>query len=402
MISLEIPFHNPETYLQLVHINPIRMGLARAGAAYLYQLDTNGSVTFVTKVTAPDKAVDDRFGWSVSQSGNILAVGATRSDPDGLHNAGAVYLYRLEANGSATYLTKVTAPDQTVYDNFGYSVSQYGNILAVGAFNSALDGVSKAGAAYLHQLESNGSVTFLTKVTAPDKGVEDHFGNFVSLSGNHCFPFWCAVGLILTGYKMRELLTSVSIGIEWIGQFLTKVTARDKVATDFSDGPSRSLGNILAVGAKYSSPDGVDRAGGAAYLYQLESNGSVSFLTKVTAPDKAVDDHFGKSVSQYGNLLVVGARKSDPDGVSEAGAIYLYQLEANRTVTYLTKLTAPDKAVNDQFTGFPFRNREIFLLSVHGFPIRMACPMRELPTHLIFPLISVQTTCPPISMLSHL
>ena len=78
----------------------------------------------------------------------------------------------------------MTAPDQTVYDNFGYSVSQYGNILAVGAFNSALDGVSKAGAAYLYQLESNGSVTFLTKVTAPDKGVEDHFGNFVSLSGN--------------------------------------------------------------------------------------------------------------------------------------------------------------------------------------------------------------------------
>ena len=128
------------------------------------------------------------------------------------------------------------------------------------------------------------------------------------------------------------------------------MTARDKVATDFFGWSVSQSGNILAVGAKYSSPDGVDRAG-AAYLYQLESNGSVSFLTKVTAPDKAVDDHFGKSVSQYGNLLVVGAQKSDPDGVSEAGAIYLYQLEANRTATYLTKLTAPDKAVNDQF-GF--------------------------------------------------
>ena len=30
----------------------------------------------------------------------------------GLVNAGAAYLYQLEANGSATYLTKVTAPDK--------------------------------------------------------------------------------------------------------------------------------------------------------------------------------------------------------------------------------------------------------------------------------------------------
>ena len=161
-------------------------------------------------------------------------------------------------------------------------------------------------------------------MTAPDKGVEDHFGNFVSLSGNIL-----SVG---AGWSDPDGLQNARAAylyrLESNGSvsFLTKVTARDKVATDFFGWSVSQSGNILAVGAKYSSPDGVDRAG-AAYLYQLESNGSVSFLTKVTAPDKAVDDHFGKSVSQYGNLLVVGAQKSDPDGVSEAGAIYLYQLE---------------------------------------------------------------------------
>ena len=55
----------------------------------------------------------DRFGDSVSQSGNILAVGAIHADPGGNSNAGAAYIFQLEANGSATYLTKVTAPDGT-------------------------------------------------------------------------------------------------------------------------------------------------------------------------------------------------------------------------------------------------------------------------------------------------
>ena len=59
----------------------------------------------------------DYFGSSVSQSGNILAVGAYYADPGGLSDAGAAYLYRLEANGSATYLTKVTAPDGAASDS---------------------------------------------------------------------------------------------------------------------------------------------------------------------------------------------------------------------------------------------------------------------------------------------
>ena len=193
-------------------------------------------------MTAPDKAFNDQFGYSVSQSGNILAVGVYASDPDGLTSAGAAYLYQLEANGSATFLSKVTAPDKAVGDWFGYSVSQSGNILVFGAIYSNPDGLSDAGAAYLYQLESNGSATFLSKVTAPDKASSDWFGYSVSQSGN-----------------------------------------------------------ILAVGAQGSD------IGGAAYLYELEANGSATYLSKVTAPDKAAGYNFGYSVSQSGNILAVGA-----------------------------------------------------------------------------------------------
>ena len=53
--------------------------------------------------------------------------GLTLADPGGLFNAGAAYLYQLEANGSATYLTKVTAPDGVASDisDLRFPVGQY-------------------------------------------------------------------------------------------------------------------------------------------------------------------------------------------------------------------------------------------------------------------------------------
>ena len=103
------------------------------------------------KITAPDANASDRFGHSVSQSGNILAVGAHLAEKGGTTDAGAAYIYRIEANGSASYLNKVVAPDKAATDYFGYSVSQSGNILAVGAYQADPDGTSNAGAAYIYQ-----------------------------------------------------------------------------------------------------------------------------------------------------------------------------------------------------------------------------------------------------------
>ena len=136
------------------------------------------------KITAPDAANIDLFGNSVSQSGNILAVGADSADPGGTFDAGAAYLYQVEANGSATYLNKVIAPDKAASDHFGYSVSQSGNILAVGAYQADPGEHLMPELLSLYQVEANGSATYLNKVIAPDAAGGDHFGYSVSQSGN--------------------------------------------------------------------------------------------------------------------------------------------------------------------------------------------------------------------------
>ena len=86
-----------------------------------------------TKIIAADKAEGDRFGTSVSISEDLLAVGTRYSDPDGVQSAGAVYVYRVEQNGSVVSSAKVTAPDKAANDHFGYHVSLSGNMLLVGA-----------------------------------------------------------------------------------------------------------------------------------------------------------------------------------------------------------------------------------------------------------------------------
>ena len=65
------------------------------GPLICIRIEANGSATYLNKVVAPDKAAGDYFGISVSQSGNILAVGAHQADPDGIKCGG-----RLSVSGS--------------------------------------------------------------------------------------------------------------------------------------------------------------------------------------------------------------------------------------------------------------------------------------------------------------
>ena len=86
---------------------------------------------------------------------------------------GPLICIRLEANGSATYLTKVTAPDAKRIRSFRilrFSVGQYSR--RRGSPSWIQGGTADAGAAYLFN-SANGSATYLTKVTAPDANASD-------------------------------------------------------------------------------------------------------------------------------------------------------------------------------------------------------------------------------------
>ena len=155
-------------------------GLSNTGAAYLYRIEQNGSVHFLQKLVPADANNSDNFGYSISVSDHFVAVGSPYHDHGGMVNAGSAYLYRVEPNGTVSHLSKFTASDAIATDKFGSSVSLSGNLL-VGSYDDDHAGGVDAGSAYLFQLEPNGSVTEVGKVTASDADANDEFGRSVSL-----------------------------------------------------------------------------------------------------------------------------------------------------------------------------------------------------------------------------
>ena len=160
------------------------VGAPNADAVYVYREEHNGSITKIAKLSAPDGGSNTQFGYSVSMDDGILAVGAKWSDQVGLSNSGAAYLYQIEQNGSAHFLQKLVPSDANASDNFGYSISVSDHLVAVGSPYHDHGGIVNAGSAYFYRVEQNGTVSQLSKVTASDANASDKFGSSVSLSGN--------------------------------------------------------------------------------------------------------------------------------------------------------------------------------------------------------------------------
>ena len=107
------------------------------------QPDTGWSNTSDSaKLTASDGAVGDWFGHAVSVNGQFIAVGAHGSDnvaeEQELEDSGAVYAFRQPQDGWTTSsdAQKVTAKDFAAGELFGFSVSVSGDTLAVGLPNA--------------------------------------------------------------------------------------------------------------------------------------------------------------------------------------------------------------------------------------------------------------------------
>ena len=134
-------------------------------------------MTKIGKLTAPYGGSNSQFGYSVSMDDGILAVGAKWSDQGGFSNSGAAYLYQIEQNGSAHFFQKLVPSDAVTEDNFGYSVSVSDHFVAVGSPYHDHGGKVDTGSAYLYRVEHNGTVSHLSKFTASDANASDKFGS---------------------------------------------------------------------------------------------------------------------------------------------------------------------------------------------------------------------------------
>ncbi len=151
----------------------------QSGSAYVF-IHEEGEWVQEAKLTAEDGAESDQFGNSVSLSGDRALVGAHQDDDNG-NNSGSAYIFVRDGD-EWVQEAKLTAEDGAASDRFGISVSLSGERALVGAWGDDDNG-NNSGSAYTFVRDGD-EWEQEAKLTAEDSEAGDNFGCSVSLSGD--------------------------------------------------------------------------------------------------------------------------------------------------------------------------------------------------------------------------
>jgi len=325
------------------------------------------------KLTASDGAALNRFGSSVSISGDYVIVGAPGSVANKYHVAvyGSAYIFKREGT-SWTQQAELTQPEY-FEGTFGGSVSISGDYAIVDAKENnyshsffifkregtswtqqteyydrrqypdntrssvsisrdyAIGGIWSS--AYIFELGGT-SWTQQAELFKPDLGYYEGFGDLVSISGDYAM-----------------VSTRTFLGLVYIfkreGEIWTQQAELTSLGGSTEDlfGSSVSIDeNYAVVGAEHDGGSGENS--GAAYIYK-RSGITWSELAKMIASDGTDGALFGNSVTIKGDYTIIGAKGDDENG-TDSGAAYIFKREGTGWVQK-TKLTAWDGGAQDNF-----------------------------------------------------
>jgi FG-GAP repeat len=312
------------------------------GKAYIFNF--NGS-TWVQQamLVASDGAANDYFGYCVSINGNYAIVGAYNKTV-GASSFGQGKAYIFNFNGSSWVQQAIlTAIDGSAYDKFGYSVSISGNYAIVGAKNKNVGAINGQGKAYIYNF--NGTSWAIQNIlTASDGAANDDFGNSVSISGTNAIIGASNKTISGNGNQGKAYIFSLSAG-SWV-QIGSGITASDGTFAD-NFGLSVSInGDYAIVGSPSRTVNGNSNQG---KVYVFYFNGSTWIQqASLIATDGSSSDFLGFPVSISGNYAIIGASSKTISANSGQGAAYIYQ-NVNGTWLQLQKVTNPGGNTNFNF-----------------------------------------------------
>ena len=148
-----------------------------AGGFYLFRKSGDGWME-IAKVTPSDGKLEDQYGFAIVMSGDTIAVGSRRADVNGVKDTGAAYVYSLKGD-SVEFITKLIAKDKNSGDQFGQSIAIAGDVIAVGAWKDD----NRKGSIYLFRWMGDQWIE-TDKISASDAVAGDEFGYSLSAFGN--------------------------------------------------------------------------------------------------------------------------------------------------------------------------------------------------------------------------
>ena len=275
---------------------------------YAYVFRRNGSDWNVETVLGPGE-VGNMFGSSVSISGDHVAVGA--------YNDRSVYVFRREGRDWIEEARLTGSKDEYVV-----SVAISGNCLVFGE-----GGFNVIGAVYVYRRE--GTAWIHEGILRADDGNSfDWFGTSVAILENYVIVGASGSG---SAYVFKQ------DGTTWVQE--AKLQS-DNEADAFGCSVSLS-GDWAVIGAMHD--DSYGRSSGSAYVFRREGTNWIQ-ESKLIANDGERNAYFGNEVSISGDQVAVGAYN---DGAG-TGAVYLFRREGASWHEDL-KLVAPDGVESDAF-----------------------------------------------------
>lgn len=153
-----------------------------AGSAYIFSPTSNWTQT--QKITASDRNNDDRFGYSVAIYQNTIVVGAIHEDQPAtgsgnLLDSGSAYIF--EKSGTWSQTQKITASNRAAENKFGNRVAVYNDLILVGTNVPA----TEEGQAYLFQKATTWSQ--IENFTASDGVVNNAYSSAIAINDGSIF-----------------------------------------------------------------------------------------------------------------------------------------------------------------------------------------------------------------------
>jgi|HubBroStandDraft_6_1064221.scaffolds.fasta_scaffold07802_1 hypothetical protein len=230
-------------------------GSGTEGAAYVFVKPAGGwkNATQNATLTPSNRASNDGFGYSISISGNTVAVGSIQVDA----GPGAVYVFVKSASGwkNTQEAAELTASDGVENDDLGAALSITGETIAAGAPGHG------AGAAYVFVKPASGWVnaTQNAELSSSHTSNPEALGKSLSMSGNTI-----VAGADYMNDEAGRAFVFVQPAGGWTNMTETSMLRAPQVQIKEYFGESVAISqNTIAVGAPGDDPAGV----GAVYIF---------------------------------------------------------------------------------------------------------------------------------------
>ncbi|HEV7782287.1 MAG TPA: hypothetical protein VGO58_13530 [Chitinophagaceae bacterium] len=269
------------------------------GSAYIF-LRSGVTWSEQAKLVPSNPANGDQFGSSVAIDGTYAVVGALSDDVGANVNEGSAYFFH-RIGTSWVQEDQVVAPFGAAQDRFGTSVSISGDIAVIGAPLDDVGATADQGSAHVY-LRSGTNWDYHAALADPFPADGNHFGESVDIDGNYI-----VVGVpYSSSYAGSRAHIFLRNGPTWDMQFTLHANPVINSAPVNLFGISVSIdGDYVIIGSSEALVgEGIDQ--GASYVFKRDGVEWI-FVKRIYDPAGEPNEHMGNGVGVSGQNTITGA-----------------------------------------------------------------------------------------------